>query len=507
MKFSDRQKQMLRCLLEHPDYMVASQIADELQVSVKTIYRELQSLRNILEENNIDIDSKIGVGIRICVNAKQRNDLMLELHVENDADMHDRRYRILSELLQNSPSLTSYIKLSQDYYVGTSSIQNDLKFIEKWIQTYHLTLLKSVHGTGISGNERDIRKALTSIIIHHHDYGMEHMDIVMTNRMDGKTQAALMDQFGNDVVKFAETLVHIAEQDLKLQIPDPYYINIITHLLILMKRVRQGQLINQEHDAIQNVHVHIFRIAVEMAANIRLHMHVEIPDSEIYYIYQHLDSTGYRDEENLRSLDIENLKIDPEVQHYCDAMIEKMKKETGTDFSHDKHLKRYLLLHIHSMIGRITYGIDISCPLLSSVKQDCRTLFMALHKVVIELQCNKYENLVISEDEEAYLTLYFQASMEEHSIRHLRVIVVCSSGVGTSHLLMTRIQKTFPNWEILDQVAACQLKECTARYDDVDLIISTVKIDQNDIVIPFAYVSVLFNDSDIRNVESILENK
>ncbi|MBZ7658640.1 hypothetical protein FML22_25335, partial [Klebsiella oxytoca] len=80
----------------------------------------------------------------------------------------------------------------------------------------------------------------------------------------------------------------------------------------------------------------------------------------------------------------------------------------------------------------------------------------------------------------------------------------CSSGVGTSQLLYSRIIKAFPDWEIIDIVPGSRLKETLAEKK-CDLIISTIRIEE--MMIPVAYVSALFSAKDIIRVTEALFSK
>lgn len=82
-----------------------------------------------------------------------------------------------------------------------------------------------------------------------------------------------------------------------------------------------------------------------------------------------------------------------------------------------------------------------------------------------------------------------------------KIILVCSSGVGTSQLLYSRITKAFPDWEIIDIVPGSRLKKTLAEKQ-CDLIISTIRIEE--MMIPVAYVSALFSAKDIIRVTETL---
>lgn len=507
MKLSGRQKYIMKSLLESHDYQTTEQIAKQLNVSKKTIYRELNELRILLKDYQIAIDSKIGAGVRMDIDQHTRNRLTLDFATDSHIPMDQRRYEILIDLLQRAPQMTSIQKLSDSYFVSRSSIQNDLKFIEEWIRTYNLDLIRNTQGTGIDGDEINIRKALTNAIIKFHTGNTVLNHIRDNDRIDSDTRSILFHQFSEKVVIYVENLIHEAETQLQSVIGDPYYINILTHILILINRVRSGKQLDNIHIGINEVDLHVFRIAVEISTKIKLHMNLEIPDSEIYYIYQHLDTTGYGSEPSHTNSEIVFANINSQVKDYCNDIIQAMSEITDSSIVYDNYLKRYLLLHLHSMIGRQKYQIEISCPLLEAVKNDYKDLFDKTVTIVNEITHRHYPQYHISKDELAYLTLYIQGSLEVVQLKKLRVIVVCSSGIGTSHLLMARIQKTFPDWEIIDMIAASKINTLPLVSGKIDLIVSTVNITNYQLNIPLAFVSVLFNENDIKNVKSVLENR
>lgn len=507
MKLSGRQKNIMKYLLESHDYQTTEQIAKQLNVSKKTVYRELNELRILLREYPFEIDSKIGAGVRINVDQQTRNRLTLDLASNTSITIDQRRYEILIDLLQSAPQLTSIKKLSDYYFVSRSSIQNDLKFIEEWISGYNLNLVRNTLGTGIDGEEINIRKALTNAIIKYHNGNVELIPVRENDRIDAETRSILFQQFTEKVVIYVENLIHEAETELHSVIGDPYYINILTHILILINRVRSGKQLDNICIGTNEVDLHVFRVAVEISTKIKLHMNLEIPDSEIYYIYQHLDTTGYGSEPSSIHSEIEFANINSKVKEYCSDIIEAMSEVTDPSIVYDNYLKRYLLLHLHSMIGRQKYQIEISCPLLEAVKTDYNELFKKTVYVIKEVTQKHYPQYQISEDELAYLTLYIQGSLENVQLKKLKVIVVCSSGIGTSHLLMARIQKTFPDWEIVDMIAASKVNTLQMASSKIDLIVSTVNITNYQLNIPLAFVSVLFNENDIKNVKSVLENQ
>ena len=59
----------------------------------------------------------------------------------------------------------------------------------------------------------------------------------------------------------------------------------------------------------------------------------------------------------------------------------------------------------------------------------------------------------LPDSEIAFIVLHFGGSLKSQSTQLLHVLVVCSSGIGTSRLLATRLQQSF---EIEDYTSVCQ---------------------------------------------------
>ena len=82
---------------------------------------------------------------------------------------------------------------------------------------------------------------------------------------------------------------------------------------------------------------------------------------------------------------------------------------------------------------------------------------------------------------------------------------MCSTGIGTSHLLKSRILRAFPDWEIIASVPASNLQSVNQKTVP-DLVISTVHVP--DIDTPVVYVTAFLNDADIQRItEKLITEK
>ncbi len=502
--FNLRQKELIRLLIAENDFKPIKYYSGILKVSDKTLSKDINFIENYLTNKNIEINRKPGSGIRIKIANHQKMDLLNDINANLEAvdplSIKNRRIETLKLLLTKSNQNTSIQKLADTYYVSKASIANDLKFIEDWLQSYDITLNRSVEGTKINGSEVNIRKAIASITNELLNDTSDSFDEGSISRLDSQTIKGLSKIFDIDLVLYIEKLLIDLEKTLEYTIGDPYFINLLTHILICIKRVSEGNQIQGQNNS-NFMFLSTDDLLSESAAKLALKIYekckININDSEIYYIYQYLVSCGVGQRLLGNSLVV---KKDQEV-NYIDitTYLIKMVSDILTfDLTKDPLLHDGLILHIRPMLNRLKYNIQIKNPLLKEIEERF-TKLLSICQIVVHLITLKYNLNSISIDEIGYLVTYFQAAIER-GISYKKVIVVCHSGYGTSQLLTTRLRRAFPQWQIGDVISERKLS--TINLEDIDFIISTVHLTIKEK--PYMLVSALLNEKDIKNIKSIL---
>ncbi|MCE3399280.1 PTS lactose transporter subunit IIB, partial [Staphylococcus aureus] len=85
-----------------------------------------------------------------------------------------------------------------------------------------------------------------------------------------------------------------------------------------------------------------------------------------------------------------------------------------------------------------------------------------------------------------FIVLHFGGSIKNQGNRFLNILVVCSSGIGTSRLLANRLEQVFSEIERITQASVSDLN--VLDLNNYDGIISTVNL---DIEAPFLIVNPL----------------
>lgn len=487
-----RQKKLLQYLLKYNDFKPVKHFAELLSCSDKTIRNDLK----YFAQQDIEIEKISNRGVKISDRYKSFiSNLLEESSIDDEKEdrielsTEQRRMKILFDLLNNA-KLSIQI-LSDTYFVSKTSIVNDFKVIEEKLNVYNLKLKKDVSGTKIIGEETNIRKALVDILNQMIKYNNNSVKQVCS-RIDGDTLKELEEHFGKTNVKKVEEIIEQAEKFLNYKITEPYYINLVTHILILITRIKQDKTIYSKIEKTSKFsNKDFYKASINMGHDIEKTFSVILNEAEISYIYRYLTSSGgIKETKKIDALD------DEYVRSVADDIIDTCIKIFPINFQFNESLYKALLLHLRPMLNRIKYKIFIKNPILDDVKLEFPELMILLKLVMTKMEL-KYNLSKISEDEIAYLTVYFQSAIEE-VINKKSVVIVCSSGVGTSHLLEKRIRKYFPEWNIVDVVSAKQL-ENVISLNKVDLVIATVNLHM-PIDKPVAYVSALFNKTDERRI-------
>lgn len=496
---TSRQHRLLRLLLKQQEYATLLSLAEQLDVSKKTVQRDLNIINDYLADSNIRMDKKVGTGVLLVAeNTAELLQLEQQINNENnDADgvmSHARRIKIASWLLSETPKETSINKLSERYFISNASIVNDLKIIEEWITPLGLQLIRSQRGTRIKGNENNVRQAMAALInglMNHQDPGT-----VNHSRLDPGSYKALVQYFGEDDVAFVELLLQEMEQALAYPLGEPYYINIFTHIMIMMHRRIKGHLLaNPEHVSRYHQEDPVFVVAREMVAKIEQHIALLLPEDEVWFIYQYIVSSGVLAVEN-HSANLRNTGLlSDEAHDVTSKLVAYFSQLINIDLSQDNQLYDGLVVHIRPLINRLYYQIVIRNPLLDDIKKEIIDVYH-LTRIAVEKIFTTYPQQTVSDDEVGYLAVHFQAAIERQ-ITHKRVLLVCSTGIGTSHLLKSRILRAFPDWEVVATVPSDNLQNVSQQMEP-DLVISTVHLYETDT--PVVYVTAFLNDADIQRI-------
>lgn len=154
------------------------------------------------------------------------------------------------------------------------------------------------------------------------------------------------------------------------------------------------------------------------------------------------------------------------------------------------------------MLNRMQSGLTVKNPLLDDIRQEYGFIYQIIRKISSQLPY-KFHLPTIDDDEASFITLYFARYIEQHP-HPIRALLICTTGMGTSELLRTKVKRFFPEIYI---VGTASNRSVTPEYltkHRVELILTTVKLPMRWSV-PTILVNTLFIDRDKQNVRQVLE--
>ena len=177
-----RQISFLNMLVSHSgEFLPIDRFAEDLQVSQKTLRRDLDLIETYLKDFGAGIERRSGVGIRLWIQPDTRDQLRNRIsyltYVSRSSERkswekESRRMDIALNLLLYSDEYTSLSSLAYKYYVSKSTINHDLCLLGEMLGRFSLDITRTANGTIISGSERGIRQAIVYILSYILDPGI-----------------------------------------------------------------------------------------------------------------------------------------------------------------------------------------------------------------------------------------------------------------------------------------------------------------------------------------------
>lgn len=504
---NERQLFILRIMLAAEGIVTANELAHQCGCSAKTVLRDLQFIEELNKNLSIVFKRIPGKGIQMECDSSARSILAEiangKMKLCGSDSVENRRIQIYLHLLLHSPAFDSVRNLSEEYLVGSSSIVNDLVEIEKRCLRCGLVLQRTRKGTFITGDERIIRDEVAKIQYHLNSieaYGEDNL----SHRLSNETKRILEGLYGTRNVLLVEECIDRIEEELQLFLGVTYYVNVITHILIAMERIKSEGYINDScvDDGIEQTY--LYGIVEKHIQKLFLALSVPLSKEESWYIYSYFMSSGLEVLPNQAAVKHFLQENDQNALSFCNELVAKVEEKLQVSFADELYDEGSdiffgLLLHVNSMISRLKYGVKITNALKDDLIAEYPRMFSAVKEAVSELEEKYFSHQILPEDEMLYLCLYLQLALKKSNPS--RVLLVCSTGIGTSHMLRKRVEQVFPELQIIDVISLRQLMKYDLEH--IDLIITTIRINI-PLKVPNVVVSVLLNEKDISAIRCML---
>lgn len=468
MFLTDRERHILSILLEAPSGVKVNDFVDLLEVSRRTVYRELSSLEETLAHSNVSLINQRGIGYQLEGQSKDIQNLRAQIQDQQPVEMTIlERHRALSlQLLIHDGELTMDY-LAQKLMVSPSTIQNDLADVEEELERFDVYLERvKFQGITVIASERKRREIASQIIygsVEDYDF-FKYLNSLM---QDGTTQFNdyFLSTLSPSSLYYAKEAINHDSNHQFSEVTDNQLQHVIIILAMTIDRIRSGHFI---HESIPAKHISqdIIYLAHEILGFISSEIAIAIDMDERHFIALQLEGLNYK---TTQSIFFES--FDSQLTYQIKELIRVVTEHTGNDFRYDESLFYDLVAHIQATLKRpVLLDYKLDTPVLKRINEEYPNLAVAVDMAWEEV----FEGHDLTNDEKAYIVIHFATSLERHPSqkREVNAVVISSSGVGTGKILESRLKRYLPEINLIDVVPLSRLEQ--VNFHNYQLILSTI---------------------------------
>lgn len=467
---SERCRKIIKMLLYRRDFVSLQEIAQETGVSRRSIYYDVCSINEWLEEHEVqELEIIRGKGLFIPEDIKN---VIADLLEEKQSDdyyvfLPSERVKIMICYVIHSNTPVYIEQLTEACQVSRNTVFGDLRVVVKQLHEYDLELkYESKQGYRIVGDAIRVR-ALFFLYFNTLEPLFDSGILTFLNR--------------EEIQGYLDKLY-----DLKEELAIDYVEGSLLALAALLP------IMHNHQDKLYFPGLKYEEISESKEYRLVLKYFPELEEHEKIYLCLHLLGSRI----SIATDEIFETRENQSVYGITKALVTEFEKTACVQFDNREELERALFVHINTSMYRYQYGIQIGNPLSDDIVREYPNLFEITK--IISRYLEQMIGIPIPDSEVAYLALHFGAHLKisKQQGEKLRILIICVNGVSTGNMIKREVKKLLPEAEIVGVAAAVDVFNV---QDICDLVISTVRIKS---VLPLIVVRPILTDEDRRNILS-----
>ncbi len=506
MKILSRAKQILKILLTEEEAIPVKSLAEKIGVSKRTTQRELEYISSYLKGYEIKYFSKTGVGIWLEGTQEEKKRFLSFLCQNESLDVpgkEERRKRLILEILKEK-GLKKLFYYSSQFGVSEATASTDLEAIGEWLSGFGLDIKrKPGSGVYVEGTEENYRKAIREFIYSNLDTRLLRESYESTDEIPGEYGYAVksgMDGIlDENIMKKVMECINNIDDGRIVSLTENSYMGLVIHISIAINRIMKDEVIEEsskiENDIVKDLD---YSLAQKIAGSLEEYFAITIPEIEITYIWLHIKGSKHEKVQYGTT----QLAAGGQIRQLVNEMIDAFDKENAYLIKQDDEFLQGLLAHLQPTIIRLVHGMQIHNPMLEDIKKSYVELYQKCENVAMVL--GKSLGKEVPPEETGFLTVHFGAAMvrlegRKEKLRKVHTGVVCSSGIGISRLMSSKLKKVFQN----KMVVSAYGKNDVTPYiiGKTDFFISSIPLEIDDV--PVLYVNPLLNEKDMDEIRHL----
>lgn len=423
-----------------------------LNISRRATVRYLDEIERLLEDKKIRLVRKRNVGIYF---EGDLDALFAKIDGDNAImpNQVSRENMLLLELLMNDKPVTLQY-LAEKFFISRSTLDRDIITIKEELLDTRLAFVGDRRGIQISGKEADKRNFASKIISKYWKEEIKGKSRVIS--IPPELRQIVNEQTIEDI----QDVLNDFHRQTEISFTEFQYQSILIHIAIMIDRIRQNNILvtTTKNHRIQESTKILCRLLQDK-------FQIDIPESEKDYLNIHILAA--------QKGIISKGEFSTDSQSETSELFDFLKLNL---IEYDNKLVEELALHLEPAIHRSKMHLGIFNPYTEQIKK----LYPVAFSRAAELgeQLFQHYHVTFNDHELAYVALHFQAYIERSQNnsenKRPRIVVVCSTGVGTASILTQRIRSMFGQRIKISRVIS--VNELFKSAVDEDIIVSTIPI-------------------------------
>ena len=470
---TSKQSLLVQTLLDKNRSLNASQLANQLGISVRTVHNYINSINSEFAGAITSTPSGYYVSPELARK-------MLSQQSSIPQTTSDRCNYLLNRLVQSGGSLNLY-DLCDELYISTTTFHGLLGKMRRLTRDYDLTLTLSGDAITLTGSERNKRRLLSSLLYNESSTTFTSVE-------------ALEEAFPSIDIEAMRTDILDVLNEYHYFINDYSLVNLLLHIAIAINRLQHGCVSDALPPTAQPAELcgHERDLTRALVERLEESFSIHFPPPESYELALLLISRATA--LDYQTITPENIStyIGKDCTDLVHLLIRRVKDYYDIDLNTPDFFTRFAL-HIHNLIVRANSKSFCKNPLVSEIRQTCPLIYdvsVQLSGIILE-----QTGIAIDEDEIAYIALHLGGALETQKELSSRITAVlyCPSYYNMDSGLSDRISHRMDSRIVLSNVITQEsdLKNVPANT----LVISTVRL-HHVWALPIVLISPFLTNTD-----------
>lgn len=470
-KKSEYYTQTILKYLLNSEMITIIQLANDVGLSEKTVRTKVDEINIYLKDNNLGkIQKKRRIGVWLDASEEQKINIQKRIlmsgpsdHLQSDQSRMYTALRYILRTMKNQRLTTN--QLADKMYLSVPTTLKVLNDCEDWLKLFNIDLnIVRNKGFELVCNESQYRIAIKHFILRfsHNEslddtihYFMTNLDLKQVKNCIINTENEWGFEFAEE--SFNEIYCYLAMSIYRRNL------NANNEVFLAEDELRMLQTYNEYSfaEAIMKKAAECFDVELTQA---------EIAFISIPILCSKMIDPGY----NVAAGDIIR-EYDKKLQDFVKRIISVVSEVLNVDMTHDETLFYGLLIHMKPAIFRLRYEKSQSNGLKGYIKSEFKQAFRV--SWLISVLFEEHFDLMVTEDELSYITLYIQSALERNK-QPISTVLVTRTSMGVNQMLCDKLKRNFP---VISDIKVVSIHDFhIENYKNAQMIITTRSLDVDD---------------------------